>query len=415
MDIPRRKQTSHKKKLVYGGAAAAFGVVAIFAFTGLDPALPAVERDAVYTDVVRRGTMVRQVRGPGTLVPEQIRWVPAVTAGRVERKLIQPGARVETATVLLELSNPDVQLELLEAQRQLAAARAQLVTLQTTLENQRLSQAGVVASVRREHQAARREAEAARELAARNLMSASEVANARERAEELAARMEIETQRLRIMTDAVEPQLQVQGEQVERLQRIVTFQRDRLRSMRVTAGTDGVLQDLPLEEGQWVLPGQTLAKIVQPERLKAVLRIPETQARDVTLGQPVLVDTRRDTISGRVIRIDPAVQNGAVSVDVALDGALPQGARPDLSVDGTIQIDRLEDVLYVGRPASGQAQSTVALFRLAPDGNTAERVPVRLGRGSVNVIEILDGLAEGDVVILSDMSRWDDAEKVRLR
>jgi multidrug resistance efflux pump len=400
---------------VYGaGAFTAVAFVAIAVF-GIQPAAPSVDRSTVFVDVVQRGTMLRQVRGPGTLVPEQIRWVPAVTAGRVERRYLDPGTRVEPGTVLLELSNPDVQLELLEAERQLSAAQAQLVTLRTTLETQRLNQEAVVASTRTQYLEAKRNGDAADELVQRNLMAASEAQTAKERAEELATRLEIERQRLAIQSGAIGEQLAVQESQVTRLQNIVRFHRDRIVSMRVVAGTEGVLQEIAVEEGQWVLPGQTLAKVVQPERLKAVVRIPEVQARDVTVGLRALIDTRTDTIPGRVIRIDPAVQSGAVNVDVALDGELPPGARPDLSVDGMIEIERLENVLYVGRPVFGQSGSTLGLFRLAADGGHAERVRVRLGRGSVNAIEILEGLAEGDQVILSDMSQWDDEDRIRLR
>lgn len=414
MDIPREPPKKHKR-YVYGGVAVAAVVFVTVALGNLRPAAPSVERSTVYTDSVRRGTMVRQVRGPGTLVPEQIRFVPAITAGRVERKLLEPGTEVQPGTVLLEMSNPEVQLELLEAERQLSAAQAELVNLRTTLETQRLDQEGVVATTRADHAQARRNAEAGVELARKGLIAQAELATLRERAEELSIRLTAEQQRLRTMTDAIQPQLEVQESQVSRLRDIVAFQRRRVESMRVTAGAGGVLRDMPLEEGQWVLPGQTLAVVVRPERLKAVLRIPETQARDVVLGQRVLVDTRTDTIMGHVSRIDPAVQNGAVAVDVGLDEELPPGARPDLSVDGTIEIDRLDDALFVGRPAYGQAYSTVGLFRLVEGGNYAARVTVRLGRSSVNTIEILDGLQVGDVVILSDMSQWDAYDRVRLR
>jgi multidrug efflux pump subunit AcrA (membrane-fusion protein) len=414
VDIPREPKKK-RKKYVYGGVALATVVFVTVALGNLKPAAPSVDRATVYMDSVRRGTMVRQVRGPGTLVPEQIRWVPAITAGRVERKFVDPGAEVEPGTVLLELSNPEVQLELLEAERQLSVVQAELVNLRTTLETQRLNQEGVVATTRAQYLETKRNAEAGVELAAKGLIAEAELATLRERADEFRIRLDIEKQRLQTVTQAVGPQLEVQESQVARLKNIVQFQRRRVGSMRVAAGTRGVLQDMALEEGQWVLPGQTLARVVQPERLKAVLRIPETQARDVVLGQKVLVDTRTDTILGRVVRIDPAVQNGAVAVDVRLTDSLPPGARPDLSVDGTIEIDRLEDALYVGRPAYGQAFSTVGLFRLTEGGNHAERVSVRLGRSSVNTIEIVEGLQVGDVVVLSDMSQWDAYDRVRLR
>lgn len=414
MDIPR-EPPKKRKRYVYGGAVVAAVVGAFVALGNLKPAAPSVDRATVYMDSVQRGTMVRQVRGPGTLVPEQIRFVPAITAGRVERKLVEPGSEVEPGTILLELSNPEVQLELLEAERQLAGVQAELVNLRTTLETQRLNQQGLVATTRASYLETKRNAEAGEELAAKGLIAEAELASLKERAEELAVRLDVEQQRLKTISESIKPQIEVQENQVRRLTEIVAFQRRRVGSMQVSAGAGGVLRDMPLEEGQWVLPGQTLAVVVRPERLKAVLRIPETQARDVVLGQNVLVDTRTDTIMGRVSRIDPAVQNGAVAVDVRIEGDLPPGARPDLSVDGTIEIDRLDDALFVGRPAYGQAFSTVGLFRLTEDGNFAERVTVRLGRSSVNTIELVEGLQVGDVVILSDMSQWDAYDRVRLR
>jgi HlyD family secretion protein len=414
MDIPRETRSRRKPLMVVG-----IGVVAIVAVTvavaRLEPAAPTVDRSMVVLDSVVRGTLVRQVRAPGNLVPERIRYVPAVTAGRVERKLVQPGTEVEAGTVLLELSNPEVQLELLEAQRQLSAAEQQLVSLRTTLETQRLSQASVVATMRAQEQEASRNAAAAERLVRSGGMAAVEAATRIDRAEEYATRLAIEQERLDLMTESIGPQLEVQGGQVSRLRNIVAFHETRLSSMRVTAGMAGVLQDMALEEGQWVLPGQTLARVVDPQRLKAVLRVPQVQARDVVLGQNVVVDTRSDTIPGRVTRIDPAVEGGTVAVDAALAVALPQGARPDLAVDGTIEIERLPDVLYVGRPAYGQAESTVGLFKLVEGGSYAERVRVRLGRGSVNSIQVVEGLVPGDVVILSDMSRWDQYDRVRIR
>ena len=414
MDIPREPLKKHKR-YVYGAAGLGAVVMLTLALGSLGPAVPSVDRATVFMGTVERGTMLRQVRGPGTLVPEQIRWVPAVVAGRVERKLILPGTRVDTNTILLELSNPEVQLELLEAQRQLSAAQAELVSLRTTLETRNLDQESAVATLTAQYLEALRNAKAADSLAARGLIAAAELSTARERAEELNTRLEIAQRRLEIYRSSIQPQLHVQEGQVARLKNIVAFHVNRVASMRVSAGTHGVLQDMSLEEGQWVLPGQMLARVVQPERLKAVLRIPQVQARDVALGQSVLIDTRTDTIPGRVIRIDPAVQAGAVAVDVALEGELPQGSRPDLSVDGVIEIERLVDVLYAGRPAFGQTNSTVGLFKLVDNGAYAERVTIRLGRASVNTIEILDGLLEGDMVILSDMSQWDEFHRVRIK
>lgn len=416
MDIPRERPNKKKKALLYGGLGLVGLVVVTVALGKLEPAAPSVDGGTVFIDSVRRGTMLVQVRGPGTLVPEQIRYVSALTAGRVERKLVQPGARVEAGTILLEMSNPDVQLEALEAERQLTQAESDRVNLRSTLETQRLNQEGAVATVRMQLAEARRTALASESLAQRGLISTFELENARGRATELETRVGLEERRLQVMSESMEAQLATQESQVGRMRAIVDFQRSRLASLRVRAGAPGVLQDLPLEEGQWVISGQTLARVVQPERLKAVLRIPEVQARDVVLGQRAFIDTRSDTIPGRVVRIDPASQNATVSVDVALEvDTLPRGARPDLSVDGLIEVARLDDVLWTGRPVFGQQYSTVGLFKVSPDRREAVRVSVRLGRTSTMAVEVMSGLAQGDLLITSDMSAWDDADRVRLR
>ena len=416
MDIPRPQKDKKKKAYLYGGLGVAAVVLITVAVGSLEPAAPSVSRATVFTDSVRRGTMLIQVRGPGTLVPEQIRWISALTAGRVERKLVQPGTMVEPNTVILEMSNPDVQLEALEAERQLSAAQSQLVNLSGTLETQLLNQQGAIATIEAQLGEGRRAAIAAESLSQRGLISTFELENARERAKELETRVKIEHERLRVMDESMKAQVVTQEGQVERMEAIVAFQRQRLASMRVRAGTSGVLQDLPLEEGQWVLSGQTLARVVQQERLKAVLRIPEVQARDVALGQLAFIDTRSDTIPGHVTRIDPASLNGTVAVDVSLDvDTLPRGARPDLSVDGTIEVARLDDALFTGRPAFGQARSTVQLFKVVDGGSAAVRTTVQLGLASVNAVQILGGLDVGDVMILSDMSQWDNVDRVRLR
>ncbi len=414
MDIPR--EPKGKKKRWFYVAGGVLGVVIITVALGrLGPAAPSVDKNTIYTDVVKRGEMVRRVRGPGTLVSEQIRWIAALTAGRVERIHVEAGEVVDSATILMELSNPDVEIQALEAQRQLAAEAARLVDLRTRLETQRLSQAALVATVRAQHLEAMRNVERDERLAEDGLISDIDLQNSRDRAEELQSRADIEGQRLEVMTQAESSQLSAQRNQVERLRSIADFKLNLVESMAVVAGVAGVLADQPLEEGQWVRPGDYLARVVQPGRLRAELRIPETQARDVAIGQIALIDTRSDTILGRVIRIDPAVQGGTVTVDVRLEGELPREARPDLSVDGTIEIERLTDVLYVGRPAYGQANSLVGLFKVIEDGDAATRVTVRLGRSSVNTIEIIDGLLEGETVILSDMSAWDAYDRVRLR
>jgi multidrug resistance efflux pump len=414
VDIPREKKPNRKRFIYIGGGVAAL-VVTTVGLSRLKPAAPTVEAGTLWMDTVRQGPMVREVRGPGTLVPEQIRWVSAVAPGRVEKKLVLPGARVTAGTILLELSNPDVQIQLLQAERQLTDAQAQLVSLKTTLETQKLNQEGVVANIRTEYRNALRQAASDSSLAAQDLISTSQWASSRDKAEEFTARLKVEQQRLDIYTENIENQLEVQKAQVERMRAVAEFQRGLVNAMVVRAGADGVLQELPIEVGQWAISGATLAKVVQPERLKAVLRIPETQARDVTVGQEASIDTRNGIVKGHVIRQDPASQNGTVTIDVALDDKLPRGARPDLSVDGTVMIERLENVLNVGRPAYGQANSTVGIFRVIPGTDEAERVRVELGRNSVNTIEIIRGLNKGDVVILSDMSRWDNVDRVRLK
>ncbi len=390
-------------------------VLITVALSRLKPAAPTVERSAVLIDAVKRGPMLRQVRGPGSLVPDSIRWISAVTGGRVERVNVRPGATVTAGTVLLEMSNPDVQLEALTAQQQLAAAEAQLVSLRTNLETGRLNQAGAVVTIRTQLREAQRGLASAETLATRNLVAANEVARQRDQVEEFTERLRIEESRLDLMTTTVDSQLALQRDQVARLRAIADYQQNRVASMRVLAGTNGVVQDLTLEVGQWVQSGTTLARVVQPGTLKAVLRIPETQARDVAIGQIASVDTRIGIVAGRVNRIDPASQQGTVAVDVTFTEPLPQGVRPDLQVEGTVELERLASVLSVGRPAYGQPNAQTSLFRLTPDGDYAERVTVRFGRASVNTIEVVDGLTEGQEIILSDMTRWDQVDRVRVR
>ena len=414
MDIPRAPVNRGRKRIVYGGIALAALVAMTVGLRSLKPAAPRVDRASVWIDSVQKGPLVIEVRGPGTLVPERIRYISAVTAGRVERRLAEPGQEVQPGTVLLELSNPDVQLEALESERQLTVAQADRVNLQTDLETQRLNQEAAVAGAKAAYQDAKRNAEAAEELAAKDLISTMEASRARDRVEELETRYRVEEQRLAVMVGAADSQLALQRAQVGRLHAVTEFQRGRIRSMKVLAGAHGILQELPLEVGQWAQSGATLARLVEPGKLKAVLRIPETQAKDVAIGQAAAIDTRNGIARGKVYRIDPAVQNGTVTVDVSLGGELPRGARPDLSVDGTIEVERMDDVLHVGRPAYGQANSAVGLFKLTPDGTEATRVNVRLGRTSVNTVEVVGGLEPGDRVIISDMSRWDGHDRVRI-
>ena len=414
MDVARAPRPK-RGRYIAGGAVIMAIVFTTVALAKMEPAAPTVERATLWIDTVRQGTMLRQVRAPGTLVPEQIRWVSALTAGRIEALPLRPGAVVTTNQIIATMSNPDVQLQALESERQLASAEADLATLRTTLETQRLNQEAALATVIAQYNEAERNAKVFGTLGQKGLSSESERANATDKLAELATRRSVEQQRLQIVTAAVRDQYERARRNVERLRGIAQFQRDRVAAMQVKAGEDGVLQELPLELGQWVVPGQVLARVAQPGRLKAVLRVPETQAKDVAMGQKVSVDTRNGIVDGRVMRIDPAAQNGTVTVEVALEGELPRGARAELSVDGTIEIERLDNVKHVGRPAYGQAESVVGLFRLEPDGESATRVNVKLGRASVNSIEVLQGLEKGDLVIISDVSQWDSHNRLRLK
>jgi HlyD family secretion protein len=414
LDIPRPKKRSGRRYVLGGLVVIAF-VVAVVGISRLRPAAPSVDASRLYIDTVKQGTMLREVSGPGTLVPENILWISAVTGGRVEAIHVEPGSQVESGTRLLELSNPDVQLALLDAQRQLTAAQAELVNLRSTLKSQQLSQRGVVAQLTIQQRQAIRNSRTAKELAESELIAPNQLKNTEDSAAELRTLLEVEQERLRVIDEHLDAQLNAQRAQVQRLRSIVGFRERELQALHVTASTAGMVQDLSLQIGQWVMQGTLLTRIVQPARLKAVLRIPENQAPEVRLGQVVAIDTRNGIVRGHVSRIDPAAQAGAVTVDVQLKGELPPGARPDLSVDGTIELERLYDVLHVGRPAYGQPNSTLALFKLVDQGRAAVRVPVQLGRTSLNTIEIVSGLKKDDIVILSDLARGDSVDRVRLR
>ncbi|WP_224242590.1 HlyD family secretion protein [Hyalangium gracile] len=414
VDIPRTRKPN-RKPWIFG----ALGVLALAGVTlglsQLRAAAPTVERGSVWMDTVKRGPMLRQVKGAGTLVPEHIRWLTADTAGRVERIHVRPGAPVQPDTLLMELSNPDVQLQALEAERQLASAEAELIALRTSLETQRISQEGAIASLEAESAHAGRQAQATVALLDRAYVPTLEAQQAREKAGELSTRLELERRRLNVLQASTREQLAAQQGQIERLKAVARFRRTQVESMQVKAGEAGVLTELPLELGQWVTPGTVLAKVVKPERLKAELRIAETQARDIQVGQKAQVDTRNGVVEGTVARVAPAASQGTVRVEVTLPAELPRGARPDLTVEGTVELERLGDVLSVGRPAGAQPNSTVSLFRLMPGSDEAVRVPVQLGRGSVNAIEVVQGLTEGDQVVLSDMTAWDAVDRVRVR
>jgi HlyD family secretion protein len=414
LDIKREPPKKTKKYILWGTTLV--GIVAVsIGISRLRPAAPSVEKATLWIETVKRGEMVRKVSAPGTLQPEHMRIIAALTAGRVEALPIRPPAKVTPSTLIVELSNTDVTLQALQAQQQLASMMTSLATTKTSLMQQRLAQESAIAAANTAYQNAVRGLTVLDSLDKKGLASANELAAARDVARETKTRIDVERQRLEEMKTSETQQIKLLQEQITGLRSIVSEQSQRVSSMRVLAGEDGVLQTLPLELGQWVNPGMELARIQQPGRLKAVLRIPESQAKDVVPGQIATIDTRNGVVKGHVMRVDPAAQAGTVTCEVAIDDPLPQGARAELSVDGEIEIDRLKDVMYVGRPAYGQAESTVGIFKLEPDGKEAARVNVALGRASVNTIEVKSGLNVGDKVIISDMSAWDNVQRVRLK
>jgi HlyD family secretion protein len=416
MDVPRARSVNRRRRLAIYLATTVAGLAAItFGLSRLRLIAPNVDRSTVWIDTVKRGSMLREVQGQGTLVPEDIRWITAVSNARVTRILVQPGAEVTEETVLLILENPELELQALEAERQLAGAQADLVNLQATLDGQTLAQQSQVATLGSDLGDARRRAAADDELAKKGFLSELERGQTRDRASELAGRLEFEKKRVEALGRGHAAQIAAQQQQVERLKSIAQVRRREVDQLNVRAGAKGVLQQLPLQAGQAVTAGALLAKVAAPDKLKAEIRIPETQAKELHLGLPASVDMRNAVVPGKVVRIDPAVQSGSVRIDVALVGPLPAGARPDLSVEGIIELERLDNVLYIGRPASSQPSSNMELFTLEGDGDTAVRVPVRLGRGSVKTIEAVGGLREGDRVILSDMSRYRTVDRIRLR
>ncbi|MBI1176563.1 HlyD family efflux transporter periplasmic adaptor subunit [bacterium] len=421
MDIarPDLKRRRNRRRILFSLAGLVVLALITLGLSKLEPAAPSVDRAQVWTNSVQRGEMIRQVRGNGTLVPEQIQYVQAETDGRIERIHVLAGAPVEPDTIILEMSNPELEQQAFDLKWQLTAAEAQMQKLKVQLESDRLTLESTIASLRADYTQAELGAEADATLAKDGLVPDIDMKRSRAKADDLKQRLDVEQKRLAIMDDSDKAQIAVQNADLEKLRASLKLMQAKVGRLKVRAGIDGVLQSVgdgmtQLQVGQRMSPGATLAKIVQPTKLKAEVKIAETQARDVQIGQKASIDTRNGVIPGHVVRVDPAVLNGTVTVDVALDGKLPRGARPDLSVDGTIELERLENVLYVGRPVHGQADATIGLFKLVP-GGYADRVSVKLGRTSVSTVEILDGLKEGDEVILSDMSQWDDYNRIQLR
>ena len=420
MDIIRDTKPQRKRKrLLWSLVGVAVLGLTIFVPRLLPTAAPSVDGATTWRDTVEFGTMIRMVRGPGTLVPEQMRWITAVTPGRIEQILALPGTPVAAGDIIMRMSNPDVDLALLQVQQQLSQARAALAQLRAGLQTQELTQRSALATLRTQLMDAERTYQTNQRLFDENpdLVARAELERSRESVDELRLRLEIEEDRLDVLERTANVQLSAQEEQIDRLVEMVQFNRDRLESMQVDVPVGGVLAalDIPLQEGQWVQSGANLSRVVVPGRLKAEIRITQTQAQEIVIGQEALIDTRTDTIQGQVTRIDPAVRNGTVTIDVALPDELPISARPDLSVDGNVIIEQLDDVFFMGRPTFGQQNSQISIFKLTPDHQYAERVTVRLGMSSVNHIEIVEGLQEGDVVILSDMSRFDGFDRVRIR
>jgi HlyD family secretion protein len=403
-----------RRTILFVSIAAVVSLITV-GLTRLEPAAPSVKSETVWVDTVQRGSMLRQVRGPGTLVPEDIRWISAPVEGRVERIPALPGARVEANTVLLEMSDPQLQQNMLEAEAQVKAAEADLETLRAQLESQLLSQQSQVNASKSQSDQANLQVEADETLAKDGLIPPLNYKLSRLRADQSTKQARIEEERFKQSRRSNEAQIDAQRARVDQMRALYELRRRQVESLKVRAGIPGVLQELPVQVGQRVTAGTTLARVARPEKLKAELRIPEVQAKDVQIGLVASIDTRNGVVVGRVMRVAPSVQDGTVTVDVALEGPLPKGARPDLSIDGTIEIERLENVLFVGRPAYGQPNQKVEMFKLIKDGKEAVRVPVELGRSSVNTMEIVSGLQVGDRVILSDTSQQDGFDRIRLQ
>jgi HlyD family secretion protein len=415
MDIPREsaKRQRRIRRIIYS----AVGLLAIgsvtYGLSRLKPAAPSVDKATVWIDTVKRGPMLLEVRGLGTLVPEEIVWIPATSDGRVVSRIL-PGVHLSPDSIILELKNPELEQAALDAEWQLKAAQAEYNSLKAQLDSQLLDQRAVAATVQADYRQAVLNAEKDEALAKAGLGAELNSKLSRAKADELTTRNQIEQDRLSVSAASAKAQLDASKAKIEQLRALYELKQAQLDRLKVRAGIEGVLQEVPVEVGQQVTMGTILAKVAQPNKLKAELKIPETQAKDVQIGQLASIDTRNGEVSGHVMRIDPAVLNGTVTVDVKLEGPLPQGARPDLSVEGTIEIENLKDVIYVGRPAFGQPNSTVGIFKLDEEGNGASRAQVKLGRSSVNTVEILEGLKPGDRVVLSDMSTWDAFNRIRL-
>ena len=416
MDVPREGVAAKKRKrrILIISASAVGLILATFALSRLKPAAPSVDRSSVWIDTVKKGPMVRQVRGLGTLVPEEFRWIPTTTEASVEKILIWPGTKVESGDVILELTSPELEQSAHEAESKAKAAEAELATEKATLQRELLDQESKAAVAHSAYEQSKMERQTNDQLAKNGLVADLVYKTSKIKEEECQKSDDIEQKRLTFSRDSIEPQLASKQAAVDQANQLAKLKLDQVEGLHVKAGMSGVLQALPVQVGQRVKPGDNLARVADPSKLKAQIKIAETQAKDIQPNQQALIDTRNGVVKGHVKRVDPAVEQGTVTVDVAFDEELPKGARPDLSVDGTIELERLDNVVFVGRPAFGQENNTVGMFKLIAGSNEAVRTPVKLGKSSVNTIEILSGLNPGDQVILSDTSAWDSHERIRL-
>src|SRR5271165_2604324 len=404
MDIQRPSNARAKKvrRIIYVGVAIISVAGVTYGVSRLRPAAPSVDKATTWTDEVKRGPLLIEVHGVGTLVPEDIRWLPAQTDSRVDRIVLHPGAIVQPGSVILELTNPELQRDVLDAQYQLKAAQADYENLRVQLNSELLNQKAATAAVRSDYEQAKIQHEVDEKLRAQGLSADVTEKLSKVKEEQLAIRLQLEEDRTANAADSAKARLMAQQSHVDQQRALYDLKRSQAEALHVRAGIQGVLQVVPVEVGQHVTPGTNLARVADPKHLKAEIKITETQAKDVAIGQLASIDTRNGVVQGRVSRIDPSVQNGTVTVDVQISDPLPLGARPDLSVDGTIELENLRDVLYVGRPIHGQSESTIGLFKLTDDGAEAVRVNVKLGKTSVNTVQILLGLKPGDKIILSD-------------
>ena len=417
MDIQRPSNARAKKikRIVYVTAAVLACAGVTLALSKLKPAAPSVDASTIWPDTVKRGPMLREVRGLGTLVPEDIHWIPAQTAARVDKIVIRPGHLVKPDTVILEMSNPETQRDLLDAEYALKAAEANYASLKVQVDSDLMNQKSLEASVRSDYEQAHMEHDVDEKLYKEGIYSDHIRNLAKVKEEQLAIRLQLESERTKIAADSAQSRLLAAKAQEDQARATYQLRLTQAQALHVRAGITGVLQLVPVEEGQNVAVGTNVARVADPKKLKAEIKIAETQAKDIAIGQKATVDTRNGVVTGHVSRQDPSVVNGTVTVDVAFDEPLPPSARADLSVDGTIELENLKDVLFVGRPVHGQADSTISLFKMTPDGSEASRVNVKLGRSSVTTIEVLSGLQVGDKVILSDMSQWDNVDRIRLK